>query len=252
AHALFLASAMALAVFWELRVAIFMELFMLAPLAWLLGAIWAKLRRHLWGRELFWAEIAAFALLGPIPVLFLPALTHATPFYPDILFFPAARPTPIRDLSPVIAVLNDPKILGAKPRAIMNVSNTGPELMLFTRDNVVAGNFDVPGNIDAFAFFNAKTAAPALAAARKWGADLVLVSDPAPRIYLGKNYYSLSHAKLEPGKDGKLRLVNTQKEQPLIARLIRGDIPRWLKPIEIPGHSDYLLFEIKNPAGRKE
>lgn len=250
AQAAFLLAALLLTLFWQNRVGIFMEMFMLAPLAWVVTALWARLRWRLWDRPLFWAEITVFCIFTMIPVLILPALAAQTPLYPDILLFPAARGASACNLNTVLPVLNDPQTWGARAHTIMNISDDGPQLLFTTGDNVVAGNFDVSGNADAFAFFNAKSDAPARAAARKWHADLVLLCREAPTLYLGRNYGAISHGRLETAADGKLHWVNTDAHQPLIERLLRGPIPLWLKPIEIPGGSDYLLFQVQD-TGKK-
>jgi hypothetical protein len=246
AQSIFLGAAIALTLFWQSRVGIFMEIFALAPLTKLLCAAWDDLRWGLWGRPLFWAELGVFMLLGPLLVILLPAAVARAPLYPDILLFPAARGEAQCPLQPIAPFLNDPAGLGAKPLTIMNTSDTGPELLFTTRHNVVAGNFDVPGNEDAFAFFNATDDAKARAAARKWNADLVLLCIEAPTLYLDKDYYAPGHVRLEAGKDGMLHLANNDAAQPLIERLIKGENPAWLKPIEIPGQSDYLLYRIQD------
>jgi hypothetical protein len=244
-NAVFLAAAMALTVFWQMRVGIFMEIFALAPLTALLVAGWDWLRWGLWDRRLFWAEIGLFLLLGPLPVVILPAILHHAPLYPDTLLFPVARGAAPCQLDPVLPTLNDPHGLGASPLTIMNISDTGPELLFSTRHNVIAGNFDVAGNADAFTFFHALNDNAAQAAAQRWHADLVLICKTAPSLYLGKDYFSADHTRLKLGADGKLHYTNIDAAQPLIERLIRGQIPSWLKPIEIPDSSDYLLFEIQ-------
>jgi hypothetical protein len=225
-----------------------MELFAIAPLARLLADGWDRLKESLWGRRLFWAEIGVFLALGPLPVVLVPAFAASTPLYPDLVLFPAARAAASCPLETVLPFLNDASGLGAKPLTIMNSSDTGPQLLFATNHQVVAGNFDVPGNKDAFAFFNAADDAAAQAAARRWNADLVLVCRTPAALYLGRDYNAPGHLHLRQGKDGQLHLVNTDPAQPLIERLIRGENPAWLKPIEIPGGSDYLLFEIAYPT----
>jgi len=251
AQNVFLGAALLLTVFWQLRVGIFMELFALAPLTKLLCIWWDKLRWGLWDRPLFWAEIAVFGLLGPLPVILLPALIAKSPLYPDLILFPAARSAPTCALDPLIPFLNESDGLGAKTLTVMNTSDTGPQILFETRHNAIAGNFDVPGNADAFTFFGTHKEAEAQEMARKWKADLVLLCKDAPQLYLGQNYYALNHTKLLLAKDGLLHFTNTDADQPFIERLIRGDSPSWLSPVEIPLPSDYLVFKIQLPAGKK-
>ena len=250
-QAVFLAAATALTVFWQIRVGLFMELFALAPLTKLLCASLEALRWRLWDRKLFWAEISIFLFLGFFPVVLLPALIAKTPIYPDIALFPAARSAAACPMESVLATLNDTTLVGNKPVTIMNTSDTGPEILFTTQHRVVSGNFDVPGNADTFTFFHATDDTQALATAHLWHADLVLLCQRAPLIYVGKDYYALSHLRLQTGQDGLLHLANTDAAQPLIERLIRGEIPSWLKAIEIYSPSDYHLFRIIYPAGQK-
>ena len=242
AQAAFLIAATTLTLFWQMRVGIFMELFAVIPLTKLLCAWWDKLKWGLWDRPLFWAEMAAFLALGFAPVVLFPSLVAKTPLYPDIVLFPAARAAATCPLQPIIPFLNSLE----GPWTIMNSSDTGPELLFATHHNVIAGNFDVAGNADAFAFFHATDDAQAEAAAAKWNATHVLICRTVPTMYLGKEYYNLDHVRLQAGPDGLLHLTNMDPHQPLIERLIRGQNPAWLKPIEIPTNSDYLLFEIQH------
>lgn len=244
AQGVFLLSTLALTLFWQSRVGIFAEFFSLVPLTYLLVAGWDKLGQRLWDRPLFWAEIGAFVLLGPLFVVLLPAFVDHMPIYPDVALFPADAKAPPCPMENVLPFLNDSEGLGAKPLTIMNIGDTGPQLLFATKHRIIAGNFNVPGNADAYAFFSSAEDAPALAAARKWNADLVMVCRHASTLYVGSDYFSLGHMRLLPGKDGLLHFTNIDASQPLIERLIRGQNPAWLKPIEIPVASDYLLFRV--------
>jgi hypothetical protein len=247
AHCVFLAAATAMTVFWQNRVGVFMEIFMLAPLTSLLCVWWDRLRQRSGHTVYYWLEIAAFLLLAPGVVFGVPRLSHA------LFHAPTSPLTAACDanLDGVISAVNNEATFGASKHTLMNVSDTGPELLLLTNHSVVSGNFDVPGNADAYKFFHAFDDAEAQAAAHRWNADLVLLCRHAPQIYLGKDYYALTHVSLQLAKDGMLHLTNTDPQQPLIARLNRDEIPVWLKPIEIPAPSDYVLFQIQDSVGSK-
>jgi hypothetical protein len=126
-------------------------------------------------------------------------------------------------------------------------ANEGPELLFRTPHNVIAANFNVPGNKDVYDFFGARDDEQAEAIAKRWHADLVLVCRSFPLGYarlehadLGKSaFFGLAH-------DGKLHIVSDLQHPTLIERLVRGPIPPWLKPVEIPGDKDYLLFEVQD------
>ena len=247
----FLLAAILLSLFWQFRVGRFMELFSIVPITFLLVSWWDRLRWGLWDRPLFWAEIGTFLVLGPLPVVLVPSLVNKTPLYPNILLFPAARaPAPCR-IDPVLRTLNNAQRMGEKPLTIMNTGDSGPEILFATPHNVLAGNYNVSGNRDSYAFFAALDDADALKTAGKRKADLVLVCRKAPSMYLGKDYFASQNTELLPGDDGLLHFTNTSKEQPLIQRLIRGNPPSWLKPIELFEASDYLLFRIQYPKGKK-
>jgi hypothetical protein len=247
AQGLFLIAAMSLTLFWQIRVGKFMDFFALIPLTYLLT---------LWGNTLkektedipgVLFKVALILVLGPMSAGILPALRSLSG---DSAVNPPLRRASTCKLEPVIPFLLDLKHMETtKPLIIMNSGDTGPQLLFSTPHSVVAGNFNVPGNKDAHAFFSAKDDVAALAAAKKWGADTVLVCDKVPTLYTGKDYYSLKRTQLTPGKDGLLRFENKDPDQPLIQRLVKGEIPSWLRPIEIYGASDYLLYRIDYPEG---
>ncbi len=251
AQFIFLFAAFCLTVFWQMRVGIFMEIFSVAPLTALLCACWDQLKSRLRDRSLHYAEVGVFLCLGFLPVIFIPALIHATPLYPDVMLFPAARGIAQCPLEPIIPFLNETDGLGAKPLTILNSSDTGPQILFATRHNVIAGNFDVAGNATAFAFFHAMDDNEAHRAAVQSRADIVLVCRIPPLMYLGADYYAPGHTHLATGEDGMLHFANRDARQPLIQRLIRGQIPVWLKKIEIPVPSDYLIYRIQPVAGDK-
>ncbi len=246
AQAVFLASAMGLAVFWQLRVSTYMWFFSIVPLTWMLFFVWGRLRQKFQGRALFMAEIGVFLILGPLPIVIVPALAHRTSLR-DVVLFPVPNKVPECSLEAVLPFLNDPERLGATTLTIMNDANSGPEILFRTRHNVVSGHYNLPSNQDAYTFFSATTDAPSLVTAKKWGADAVLVCKKTPKIYFDADYYALGRLRLMPGKDGMLHFSNADASQPLIERLIRGQYPKWLEPVELFGASDYLLFKIKYP-----
>ncbi|MDD3028918.1 MAG: hypothetical protein PHS57_01360 [Alphaproteobacteria bacterium] len=238
----FLTTALVGAFFWQVRLERFMQFFALAPLTFLLVSGLAFARRKLTGRPLFWAEIGLFSVLAPLPIIVIPSVIDHKAFYPDIILFPATRALTTCDLGPVLPVLNDPDRVGPVPRTIMNTGNDGPELLVKTDHRVLAGNFNVLANKDAYAFFSALDDTAARAVLDKWGADAVLVCSKAPFMFWGEGYYDERSLSLQNDGKGMLRMKNTNKKQPLIQRLLDGAAPSWLKPVEISKTSDYLLF----------
>jgi hypothetical protein len=245
AHGAFLAVSTALTLFWQMRVGWFMQFFALAPLTFLLVAWWDRIAARYAGRRRFWAEIAAFLALGFAPVVLIPAVVHDAPFLSDVVLFPAARPAPQCPLRAAVGFLAEPWGYGARKRTLLSGSNEGPELLFSTPHDVIAANFNVAGNEDVYNFFGARDDESARAIAKRWNADLVLVCRSFPLAYARIDHAHLGKsAFLSPVADGSLHLVSHPDHPTLIERLARGTPPDWLKPVEIPGDKDYLLYEV--------
>ena len=242
-YGIFVFAAFLLTLFWQVRVAWFLQLFILAPLTGLLSDGWNKIGRIWKGRPRFWAEIALLCLLGPLPIVLLPGAVHDAKFASDILLFPAARGPKTCDVKPAAAFLSQPWSYGTHAHTILSGSNEGPELLFRTPHSVIAANFNVAGNRDVYDFFNAHDDGTARAILKKWHADLVLTCKHVAPFYQGMDK---GHWFLKMGNDGKLHLTADPKHPALVERLVNGTPPVWLKPVEIPGDSDYLLFEIRN------
>lgn len=250
----FLLSATLLTLFWQGRVGYFMQLFTLAPLAWLLVAWWEKIARKVkkTGQRL-WAQTGALFAVGPLPVLLLPALYFATPVYPDLVLFPATRAPEACPLKPTAEFIGSVFGYWERTYTIMSGMNEGPQLLFRTQHNVIAANYNVPGNQDAFNFFNARDDKSAQAVLKKWKVDLVLTCKSIAPFMAGfdKPVFG-TNAFLQPGKDGKLHLVSSLKNPSMIERLVNGEPPAWLKQVEIPISNDYLLFEVHVPDTNKK
>ena len=154
----FLLAAFLLTIFWQVRIGWFLQMFAIAPLTWVATAWWKKIERDLKGRPRFWAEISAFLILGPLPVLLLPSAVAGTNLYPDLLLFPAANGgEKTCNLKRAAEFIASP--FGRytyRHYTILSGANEGPELLFRTPHNVIAGNFNVPSNRDVFEFFNAR------------------------------------------------------------------------------------------------
>lgn len=246
AHGIFLGAALLLALFWQMRVGWFMQFFTIAPLTYLLVKLWEKIAQRFAGRRRFVMEITAFCAIGFFPVILIPAVAHDAPVLSDVILFPAARTEQACPMRTTADFLNASWGLGDRTHTILASGNEGPELLFRTHHNVIAANFNVAGNEDVYNFFGARDDDEAKAIMNRWHADLVLICRAFP---LG--YARLAHAQLgrtaflSEGDDGKLRLVSNPLHPTLIERLAHGPVPSWLKPVEIPAESGYLLFEKK-------
>jgi hypothetical protein len=129
----------------------------------------------------------------------------------------------------------------------MSGLNEGPELLFRTPYKAVGGNFNVFGNRDVFDFFNAHDDAAAQSILRQWHAKLVLTCRNVAPFLTGLGTIDFGTTTfLRPGRDGKLHLTGDPNHPALLEKLVNGKPPSWLKPVEIPGDNDYLLFEVKN------
>jgi hypothetical protein len=245
----FLFAALLLTLFWQLRVIYFMELFSLAPLTWLLAKTWDVVEQRYQKLNHALIKSAVFLALGPLPVLLIPAALGPTPYARDILLFPAAKEKSGCDLKNATAFLAAPNGYGSQTHTILSGANEGPELLFRTPHNVIAGNYNVPGNADVYLFFNAREDEKAESILRKWRADLVLVCRNLPLFYAGMEHPAFGkNLFLKPGADGKLHFVSSIDHPSLIERLAAGKPPPWLKPVEIPNNKDYFLYAFQGKA----
>ncbi len=243
----FLAVSIPLTVFWQMRIGWFMQFFAIAPLTYVLVTCWDKIARHFQGRTRFWMEILTFLSLGFFPVILLPSLAHDAPVYSDVALFPAARPPQTCPLRPTADFLDQSWGYGASTHTILASANEGPELLFRTNHNVIAANFNVAGNEDVYEFFGARDDVVAKNILDKWHADLVLICKSFPLAYAHLQHAHLGRtAFLSPASDGKLHIVSNPEHLTLVERLVRGPVPDWLKPVEIPMDKDYLLFEVRH------
>lgn len=244
-YVVFLTASILLTVFWQIRVGWFMQFLAVPPLTYLLVTCWQKAEQNYSGRSRYGLEVLALLSLGFIPIVLIPALVNDAPFTSSVVLFPAARPPEVCPLRPATDFLSAPWAYGSEVHTIMSSGNEGPELLFRTRHNVIAANFNVAGNEDAYNFFGAHDDAEAKKIVKHWHADLVLLCRSFPL-----SYARLSHARigktafLSLAGDGNLHLMSNPEHPTLIERLARGPIPDWLKPVEIPGDKDYLLFEV--------
>nr|MDP9127308.1 hypothetical protein [Pseudomonadota bacterium] len=248
-HGVFLLAATLLAFLWQSRAGWFMEMFAIAPLTWLAVTGWQRIKERFAGKARVFAGLGAFLLLAPLPVLLLPAAVNGTAFYPNILLFPAARPlTTACPLTAAASYIAGPWGYIDRPYMILAAADDGPELLFRTRDNVIAANFNVPGNRDVFDFFNARDDEVALNVLRKWHVDLVLTCRTIAPFYAGLDHPKFgANVFLLNGADGKLHLGGDPDHRALLEKLINGQTPDWLQPVEIPNVKDYLLYEVKLP-----
>lgn len=132
-------------------------------------------------------------------------------------------------LVPMAGFLSEPDGLGAVPRALVAPLNFGPELLYRTPHGVLAGPYhrNHEGFLAAHAFFTSSDDEASLTIARARGLDLILLCPMQDRIQ-----------------------YDTGDESSLYRRLLRGDLPAWVEPIDLPERLDrgFLLFRVDVPG----
>jgi hypothetical protein len=241
-HALLLAAFFGSALFYQMRLMTFEQLFALPLVTYSVGFLWDRARARWQGRGLFWAEIAVFAAFGLVPVMLVPPLVTAQPLTPARLFFPVLRAGGRCDLTNVAALLVDPEGLGDRPRVILNTINDGPELLYRTPHIVLSAPYGTVGNAESLAFFTATDEDAARAVLRRNNVDLVLLCRGTPAFYAGMTRAKLLDAALS--QDARGHLVIRNKKPTLYEKLLDGKPPSWLTPVEVPFEKDYVLLSV--------
>jgi hypothetical protein len=234
-----LAAAIALSVFYQIRVLLYALLFAIIPLAAFAERGWAWIGAHCRGRKRFWAEIALILLLGPLTAIFLPAREDGRSFNTGIVLFPAQTFDDSCSLGAVDRLLIRPPYAARAPLRIVNMIDQGPELLFRTGDDVLSAPYhtNVRGNLDALDFFSTPDAAQAEQIARRDGINLVVLCRNIPDMYLhdaGPHYVILPNGMVEMRPDSSLA-----------GQLAFHKIPDWLTPVALPSPSNYLVFEVK-------
>lgn len=238
-----LSVALALTLFYQRRFAGTMNMLEIIPLAVLLQRGWVWIGSHWRGRPQFFAEVGLILLVGPLTTLLLPALNDGRSLNTGIFLFPvnfgseevACQSYELEN------ALRNPLGLGNKPRLIMNSIGEGPELLFRTNHQILAAPFhmDIDGNVDSTRFFSTPYPEEAEAIARRRHIDLVVSCMFAENFYFHINPWKKNPAEEGPGKDFAPHFIE---------RLLTGRIPPWLKPVKIPGLTNYVIYEVLPPA----
>jgi hypothetical protein len=223
---------------WQSRVATYMQLYALLPLAWLMATGWARLGgKSPWVRWSFRLVL----LVG----LFLPTIVtplvvlHEPPA--QIALYPSwyqQKPCNLRELA---KVLNDPQGLGDRPRNIMTTMSGGAELLFRTRHRVFSAPYDLHGNQLAWDFLTTRDPGAARMMVGMNKIDLVLVCDEFTPIYypdIAAKDAAQSAASARQQGRGVPEEIMAQRV--LIDRLSAGDAPDWLIPLPLPSDNLHL------------
>jgi len=242
---LLIIAATFLVVVYQVRVIIYAALFSIVPLTVLLKEGLARAREKFHGRKLFAAELFLILLVGPLSGIILPALADGRTFNKGVVLFPVIT-GPDRACFPdgLIQILTLPVYYGDRPRLIMNTMNEGSTILLHTKHKALAAPYhtNVKGNLASAHFFRATDPREAEKIIRAEGAELVVMCQDLALLY--RNDESTTHVR----QDGS---YVAGADQTFAQQLAAGQIPSWLKRVELPFLGSALLFEVKGSAKQK-
>jgi hypothetical protein len=243
---LLLGAGVALTLFYQRRFGGMATMLQIIPLAALLQRGWGWVGARWRGRRQFFAELGLIILAGPLFAVFWPALYDGRSLYRGVFLFPVNFGTEevACQSYELENALRNPLGLGNKQRLIMNALSEGPELLFRTNHQILAAPYhmDVEGNVDSTRFFSTPYPEEAEAIARRRHVDLVVTCMFASDFYFHVNPSHKEENKDGPGKDFAPHFIE---------RLLTGHIPAWLKPVKIPGLTNYLIYEVLPPADAK-
>jgi hypothetical protein len=242
-----------LAMFWQVRVISYAQLFSIVPLAWLMLTYLKRLPQHYQGRKLFAYEILTVFGLTIFPMIIVPAIINKTKFMPDMMFFLGKGvDSPCNDRSQVVAYLDDLAKREKKTATILSTLDYTPDLMFYTPHNFIAAPYhrNDRGIIDMAMFFRSRPDdVSARTIAKKLKLDYVLVCKSSYfQGTLNRNPEIRTIRATINAKDNKVELKPDPKElakASLGMRLANDIVPSWLEQRDIPLEGNFLLFEVK-------
>lgn len=231
-----------LAFFYQRRFIGTANMLQIFPLAVMLQRGWGWVGAHWQGRPRFYAEMALILLAGPLPAVLVPALADGRNFNTGVLLFPVALSggQGLCQTYELENALRNPLTLGNHPRMIMSPIGMGPELLFRTQHKILAAPYhmDVEGNVDSTRFFSTPYPDEAEAIVRRRHIDLVISCMLAESFYFNTRPWDKAADTAGPGKDFAPHFIE---------RLISGHIPAWLKPVKVPGLTNYVIYEVLPP-----
>ena len=245
-YAVMVATTLLLAFFVQTRVATFLNLYQIVPLTFLIVGFW-KMAAPEWPvQKRVLAGALSFLIIGPF-IMFVPAALAAHIMAP--VAGEKKNVTETCALRPVTDYLTSAPELVGNLHTVMAPMDDGPQLLFRTPYNVIGGNYNVAGNEDVFGFFSARDDAKSKAILQRWNVDIVVTCRRIALFYAGRERIKFgANTFIKQAKDGTLHLVSSLDHPTLIERLVEGNPPTWLKPVEIAGNKDYLVYQVQNDA----
>lgn len=238
-NASLVAAAIAGGMFYQVRILRYADMFSIIPLSVALMRGWQYIGAHYQGRPRFAAEIGLLVLVGPLLPVLVPSLSDGRSLNPGLLMFPMHNVSNACHMSAL-----EPDLLGmdnfkGKTLRLMNMIDSGPELLFRTKHSVMAAPYhtNVQGNLDSIHFFSATDTEEARKIAQRDNIDGVLLCRLVSRMYFGDK--GPKHTSLDASGNLKIGLGATLTE-----RLMYQQPPAWLKEINLPGVDNYVYFEV--------
>jgi hypothetical protein len=249
-YAFFILFFTGLAMFWQIRVITYAQIFAIPPVVFCLLRSLRSLPLYYTGRQLFGWEVMTVMAFSILPVLVVPGIILQNKFNPDMLFYIGSSGTmPCKDRSKIIAHLQELEENG-KAATIMAPLDYTPELMFYTKHDFIAAPYhrNDRGIIDMAFFFRSKGEdAVARRIAKTNGLDYVLVCKAS--------YFQGTLSKQQEVKDVVFNAMNNSLESKpgrkdleqgsLGLRLSYDTPPPWLELERVPFETDFALYAVK-------
>ncbi len=237
-----------LALFWEVRVLTYAQLFAIAPTASLMLRALRDLPRHYSGNPLHNWQILTVASFTIFPAIFVPGiLTHAR-FMPDMLFYLGGAPAPACSVVRTVSMLQTYEDARDHAANIMAPLNATPEMMYFTRQNFISAPYhrNESGIVDMLRFYRSTgDDRSARDIAKRLDLDYVMMCKKAP-MQTTFQFIKYDHVKIDE-KDGSMTNVVDKENMPhasLAYRLSEDMVPAWLSPVPIMFENDFAVFRV--------
>lgn len=236
---IFLIAGTGLTYFYQRRFIGVMNMAEIVPLSTLLYRGWGWIGANFRGRKQFFAEMGLILLVGPLPAVLFPALIDNRSFNIGVILFPVSISIggSACETFALENALRDPMKLGRKQLLIMNTMGSGPELLFRTNHKILSAPYhmNVQGNVDSARFFSTPYPDEAEAIARRRHVDLVVACNYVENFYFHGSATDSYANNSGPGRDFAPHFVEL---------LIQGRFPPWLKPIKVPGLTNYVIYEV--------
>ncbi len=249
-YAFFTVFFTSLAMFWEVRLITYAQLFSIVPMVWLMLNYLKTLPLHYQDRQLYGWEMIVVLSFTLLPTIVIPGIIQGSKLNPDLMFYLGnSGPMPCKDRTKVTSYLRDLHEDEHVTATILAQMDYTPEFMFFTPHKFIAAPYhrNDRGITDMVMFFRSKSDdIAARRIAKKLALDYVLVCKAA--YYQStltsetglKNFtVNVSMNNIE-SKPNEKELLDTS----LAVRMTHDKIPSWLEQVPIPLETEFTLYKV--------